>query len=116
LQPLAFRFCFLWQILPAVLLFPPKRDFPGRSVLQAPVRISRKIWHQFQPRCPSESSVLLLGPGRRRLGSSSYGIGGSFRVYHPLKYHRHCFDDPALPLALASAVRFSFNGLPTTTV
>lgn len=32
-----------------------------------------------------------------------------------MKYHRHCFDDPALPLALASAVRFSFSGLPPIT-
>jgi len=29
----------------------------------------------------------------------------------PSKYHRHWFGNPALPLALASAVRFSFNGL-----
>jgi len=66
--------------------------------------------------CPSEYSGLLLDPERHRLGSSSYGIGGSFRVCHPLKYHRYCFGDPAVPLALASAVRFSFNGLPPTTV
>jgi hypothetical protein len=58
---------------------------------------------------------LLLDPHRYRVGSSSYGIGCSFRVCHPLKYHRYCFDDPALPLALASAVRFSFNELPPTT-
>jgi hypothetical protein len=31
--------------------------------------------------------------------------------FHPLKYHRYCFGDPALPLVLTSAVRFSFNGL-----
>jgi len=28
-----------------------------------------------------------------------------------LKYRRYWFGDPALPLALASAVRFSFIGL-----
>jgi len=32
-------------------------------------------------------------------------------VCHPLKYHRYCFGDPALPLVLTSAVRFSFSGL-----
>ena len=34
----------------------------------------------------------------------------------PGKYHRHCFDDPALPLALASAMRFSSTGLPPNTI
>ena len=48
---------------------------------------------------------------RYRRESSSYGIGCSFRVCHPLKYHRYCFGDPALPLVLTSAVRFFFNGL-----
>jgi len=32
-------------------------------------------------------------------------------VCRPLKYHRYCFGDPALPLVLTSAVRFFFNGL-----
>jgi hypothetical protein len=32
-------------------------------------------------------------------------------VCHPLKYHRYCFGDPAMPLVLTSAVRFSFSGL-----
>jgi hypothetical protein len=68
------------------------------------------------PRRPSECSVTLLGPRRHHRKSSSYGIGCSSRVCHPLKYHRYCFDDPAVPLALASAVRFSFNGLLPATV
>jgi hypothetical protein len=54
--------------------------------------------------------VPLLGRRRYRHQPSSYGIGGSFRVSHPLKYHRHWFGSPALPLALASAVRFSLSG------
>jgi hypothetical protein len=31
--------------------------------------------------------------------------------FRPLKYHRYCFGDPALPLVLTSAVRSSFSGL-----
>jgi hypothetical protein len=60
--------------------------------------------------------VLLLDPRRYRHRSSSYGIGYSFRVFGPEKYHRYCFDDPALPLALASAVRSSSPGLLLTTI
>jgi hypothetical protein len=66
--------------------------------------------------CPSEFSAMLLDPHRHRLESSSYGIGCSFRVSDPEKCHRYCFDDPAVPLALASAVRFFLPGLPPTTV
>jgi hypothetical protein len=39
------------------------------------------------------------------------GIGYSFRVPGPSKYRPHWFCDPALPLAISSAVRFSFAGL-----
>jgi len=42
--------------------------------------------------------VPLLGPRRRRLGSSSSGIGCSFRVSGPPKYRPYCFCDPAVPL------------------
>jgi hypothetical protein len=70
----------------------------------------------LRPLRPSEYSVLLLDLRRYRLGSSSSGIRRSFRVLSPLKYHLHWFCDPALPLALASAVRFSFSGLPPATV
>jgi hypothetical protein len=42
--------------------------------------------------------VPLLDPCRRRLGSSSSGIGCSFRVLGPPKYRPYCFCDPALPL------------------
>jgi hypothetical protein len=48
---------------------------------------------------------------RYRREPSSYGIGCSFRVFRPLKYHCYWFRDPALPLVLTSAVRFSFSGL-----
>jgi hypothetical protein len=41
---------------------------------------------------------------------------GARSEFRPGEYHRHCFDDPALPLALASAVRFSCPGLPPMTV
>jgi hypothetical protein len=47
---------------------------------------------------PSEYSVPLLDPRRRRLGSSSSGIGCSFRVSGPPKYRPYCFCDPAVPL------------------
>jgi hypothetical protein len=63
-------------------------------------------------RCALQSVRGCCSPhGRYRHGASSYGIGCSFRVCHPLKYHRYCFGDPALPLVLTSAVRFSFSGL-----
>jgi hypothetical protein len=39
------------------------------------------------------------------------GIRVSFRVPGPLKYHPYWLDDPASPLALASAVRFFFSEL-----
>jgi hypothetical protein len=35
-----------------------RQDFPGRSVLQAPALISRKIWHQFQ--LTSDRSLLFI--------------------------------------------------------
>jgi hypothetical protein len=59
------------------------------------------------PLRPSESSVWLLDPGRCRLESSSSGIGCPFRVSGPMPYRHYCFCDPAVPLALAPAVRFS---------
>jgi hypothetical protein len=59
---------------------------------------------------PSEYSVPLLDRPCYRRRSSSYGIGCSSRVSHPLKYHRDWFGDPALPLTLASAVRFFLSG------
>ena len=60
---------------------------------------------------PSEFSGLLLGRRRYRLGSSSWGIGCSSRVFGPLKYRPYGLDVPTLPLAVPSAVWFSFNGL-----
>jgi hypothetical protein len=50
--------------------------------------------------CPSEFSVLLLDPSRYRCRSSSYGIGCSFRVFHPPKYRRNWFGNPAVPLVV----------------
>jgi hypothetical protein len=51
----------------------------------------------------------------RRTALPSYrrplGIGCSFRVFDPLKYRPYWFCDPTLPLAISSAVWFSFNGL-----
>jgi hypothetical protein len=47
-----------------------------------------------------------LPPRRRPLG-----IGYSFRVPGPSKYREYWFRDPALPLAISSAVRSSFAGL-----
>jgi hypothetical protein len=64
---------------------------------------------------PSEYSVLLLDPYRYRLRSSSFGIGCPFRVLGPRKYRHYCFCDPAVPLALAPAVRSSFHELPPKT-
>jgi hypothetical protein len=43
--------------------------------------------------------VPLLDPRRRRLGSSSSGIGCPFRVSGPSEYRPYCFCDPAMPLA-----------------
>jgi len=65
--------------------------------------------------CPSEFSALLLGPCRYRREPSSYGIGCSFRVFDPQKHRRYWFDDPAVPLAVAPAVRFSSHGRSPTT-
>jgi hypothetical protein len=59
---------------------------------------------------PSESSISLLAPRRYRLTASSSGIGCSLRVSDPLKYRPHCLGDPAMPLVLTSAVRFSLTG------
>ena len=42
--------------------------------------------------------------------SSSCGISVSFRVLNPSKYRPHWLGDPALPLAVASTVRFSLAG------
>jgi hydroxyacyl-ACP dehydratase HTD2-like protein with hotdog domain len=41
--------------------FPAEAGFPGRSGIQAPMRISRRLWHQFQiipGRSPSFSEAL----------------------------------------------------------
>jgi hypothetical protein len=59
----------------------------------------------------SEFSVYLFDPSRYRLGSSSSGIGCSFGEIRPLKYRPYGLGDPAVPLALASAMRFFCNGL-----
>jgi hypothetical protein len=40
--------------------------------------------------------------------SSSCGIDVAFRVFTRRKYRRYWFDDPAVPLAVASTLRFSF--------
>jgi hypothetical protein len=40
---MAFRRCFLWHHHPAVLLFLPKKNLPGRSVIRHPLSV-----------CPSE--------------------------------------------------------------
>jgi len=37
-------------------------------------------------------------------------ISRSFRVLSTVKYRGYWFRDPALPLAISSAVRFSFTG------
>jgi hypothetical protein len=62
------------------------------------------------PWCPSEYSVYLLDLRRCRRGSSSSGIGRSFRVFGPLRYRPYWLGHPASPLALAPTMRFSHNG------
>jgi hypothetical protein len=61
--------------------------------------------------CPSECSELPLDP--QSLPPQTVLLWNRVLVQslHPLKYHRYCFGDPALPLVLTSAVRFSFNRL-----
>jgi hypothetical protein len=48
LQPKAFGFCLLQQNLPAVLFSHLATGLPGRSVIQALLPISRRIWRKFQ--------------------------------------------------------------------
>jgi hypothetical protein len=47
LQPLAFRFSLL-QLSFRLSVFSCKQDFPGRSVIQVPVPVSRRILHRDQ--------------------------------------------------------------------
>ena len=56
--------------------------------------------------CPSEYLVELLDPGRFRRGSSSFGIGISFRVFVPSTYRPYGLGDPTVPLAISSALWF----------
>jgi hypothetical protein len=42
--------------------------------------------------------------------SSSCKVGVSFRVFNPSKYRPYWLGAPALPLAVASAVRFFLGG------
>jgi len=58
----------------------------------------------------------LLEPGRYRPKFVLLWNRVLVQSLRPSKYHRYWFDDPALPLALASAVRFSFSGLLPATV
>jgi len=66
--------------------------------------------------CPSECSVLLLDP--ESLPPEVVLLWNRVLVQSlgPLKYQHYWFDDPALPLVLTSAVRFSFSGLLPVTV
>jgi hypothetical protein len=60
---------------------------------------------------PPESSVFAArNAGVTAKRSSSCGIGCPFRVSNPRKYRPHWLDVPALPLALASTVRFFLHG------
>jgi hypothetical protein len=69
---------------------------------------ARSALQSLRYRC---SAFTVTGSDRPLLES-----GGSFRVFDPRKYHPYCFCDPALPLALAPAVRSSFRWLPPMTV
>jgi hypothetical protein len=60
---------------------------------------------------PPEYSASRLDPGRCYPGSSSYGVGYSFRVPGLLKYRSYWLNVPALPLEVPSAVRSSLNRL-----
>jgi hypothetical protein len=66
--------------------------------------------------CPSEYSVSLLDP--QALPPEVVLLWNRVLVQslRPSKYHRYWFGDPALPLVLTSAVRFSFSGLLPATV
>jgi len=60
---------------------------------------------------PPESSKLAAGlAGVAAYESSSFGIHVSFRVFRPSAYRRYWFSDPAVPLTVVSAVRFSADG------
>jgi hypothetical protein len=67
-----------------------------------------------------EVPIRVFGPATRPATLTCWDVLLWNRVlvqsFNPEKYHRYCFDDPALPLALASAVRFSFFGLPPATI
>ena len=85
--------------LPGSPEMPGTRDLHvGREDCDCPLR-------------PSEYSGLLFDRWCHRLGSSSSGIGCSFRVSRLLKYRPYRLGVPTLPLAVSSAVWFSFNRL-----
>jgi hypothetical protein len=65
---------------------------------------------------PSEYSVPLLDPHASPPGVVLLWNRVLVQSLRPPKYHRYCFDAPALPLALAPAMRFSFSELPLATV
>jgi hypothetical protein len=89
--------CF-FKLLIGEKLLSIRRSFRFQSDLEA----------EASP-CPSESSAPLLAARRYRLTASSSGIGYPPRVSDRVKYRPHCLDDPALPLVLTSAVRFSLT-------
>jgi hypothetical protein len=68
------------------------------------------------PARPSEYSVPLLDPHASPPGVVLLWNRVLVQSLRPPKYHRYCFDAPALPLALAPAMRFSFSELPLATV
>jgi hypothetical protein len=66
---------------------------------------------------PPESSVFAArNAGVTAKRSSSCGIGCPFRVSNPRKYRPHWLGVPALPLALASTVRFFLHGSQWLTI
>jgi hypothetical protein len=69
----------------------------------------REVWRG------ARGSFRVFGLAARRAsvsadGSSSYGFGVSFRVSSLTKYYPYWLGAPALPLAVASAVRFFLAG------
>ncbi len=57
-----------------------------------------------RPTCPSKSSVALLAAGRCRPRGRTLGIRCPFRVLSPPEYRSYWFSNPAMPLAVSSAV------------
>jgi len=60
--------------------------------------------------------VPLLDPGRYRSKVVLLWNRMLVQSFAPAEVSRYWFGDPAMPLALASAVRFFFNGLLLKTV